>query len=329
VLLLETLAVAYFQARGAMRLLDAQLSADARRYPTAPRAPRAASPRTAAKSASSIYARNPFDSSTGALSPDGVAPAPAEPTLPPVPADPLRAPACTDFTVTIVSTAETPLGSAAAVKEKTDFRPARLVRSGDRIGAAQVVFIADNPLTGSPTVWLEQASTLCQIALFGVVPSPVVAVESPPPATELVSAMPSFALPGQTILDNGPKLVARAASPDIAARIKRVGADEFEVERRVLASALENQSDLSRELRFQPDPSTPGSSVVRAVGVRSSTLLGLLGFSNGDVVLRGNGQSLGAAESVLQVYGKLQSSAEIRVDVERAGAVHHMLYRLH
>jgi hypothetical protein len=329
VLLLGTLGVAYLQARGAMRLLGARLSVDLRSHQLAPPASKAASPpRVALKSASLIYARNPFDSKLRALSPNAAPVAAAQATSPPLPLDPLRAPACADLTVTIVSTTLSPLHAVAAVKETKDPQPPRLVHLGDRIGAAQVVFIGDNPLTGSPTVWLEQASVVCQLALFGLVLPPVAAVESTTTATEAPSAMPTFAQPGQTILDNGPKLQARAASPDIAARIKRVGADEFEVDRRVLASALENQSDLSRELRLQPDPAAPGGGVLRAVGVRSSTLLGLLGFSNGDVLLRVNGQSLAAAESVLQVYGKLQTSAEIHVEVERAGVVHRLLYRL-
>jgi general secretion pathway protein C len=320
-----TLGAAYWQARGAMWLLDAHLSealAARRSHASSTLSPRPPTPRPGLpKSAAAVLVRNPFDSSTGPL----LGEASLSPSPPPAPGEPLTAPVCEDLVVTIITTGRTPQEAAAAVKDASAERPPRL-RVGDRVGDAEVAFIGDNPLTGSPTVWLERGSSLCQLSLFGAAsPAPTA-----PGSTEgePASTMPGFAQPGQTILDNGPKLLARAASPDIAARIKRVDTDEFEVDRRVLSSALENQSDLLRELRIQPNPAAPGSSMVRAVNVRSSTLLGLLGFSSGDVLLRVNGESLGAAETALQVYGKLQTSTEIRVEVERAGNVRTLLYRV-
>lgn len=332
VTLAGTLAAAYWQARGAMWLLDAHLSeAIAARRPQAPptlSAPSLAPRPGLPKSAAAVLSRNPFDSSTGPLSGAASTSTSPAPSAPPGPIDPLTVPACADLVVTIITTGRTPQDAAAAVKQVSTERLPRLVHVGDRVDAAEVAFIGDNPLTGSPTVWLERGSTLCQLSLFGAAPSPPATAAPPSTAQEPASTMPGFAQPGQTILDNGPKLLARAASPDIAARIKRVGVDEFEVDRRVLASVLENQSDLLRELRVQANPAAPGGSLVRAVNVRSSTLLGLLGFSSDDVLLRVNGQSLGAAESALQVYGQVQASAEIRVEVERAGGVRTLLYRV-
>lgn len=298
---------AYFQAAGATQLLGASLIPDENTLavvpklvaPPAPKAPER-------KTAKPILDRNPFDSATGPLT--------AEPTTVDLPeaeadlSDPLKAPACGEIKVAIVTESTDPLWSSAALQGTGETKPI-VRRVGDKVGDAEVAYIGFNRFEGSPSVWLTQGSTLCQAMLFAAQPQPGEGAQKPAAPGEAESE--SEATPGR-----------RGAPPipaDMKAHIQKVSETEFNVDRSVVDKILENQSQLMRSARIVPEQKDGKVVGVRLFGIRPDTLLGTLGLQNGDRLETINGFNMSSPEKALEAYARLRTSEKLQVQVTRRG----------
>ncbi|MEZ4372430.1 MAG: type II secretion system protein GspC [Polyangiaceae bacterium] len=252
-------------------------------------------------SADPILHRNPFDSVTGPLDRQ---PEPEESDEPsgPVNTDPLTAPACDGVTVTIITESTDPLWSFAALRGPSD--PQAVVRRvGDQVADKTVAYIGRNPVEKSPSVWMESGNSLCQVLLFSS--------EEKPPAAAPTRAKPTRA--------KGAKGGANTVPSDIADKIKKVSDNEFEVDRSVVDKVLENQAALMRSARIVPEQKDGKVVGIRMFGIRKDTLLGTLGFQNGDRLENINGFDMTSPEKALEAYARLRTAGNLKVQITRRG----------
>lgn len=291
---------AYFQAAGVSHLVAAELAVGS--GPTFEPMPRVDVQAVPTPAARAIHERNPFDSVTGSLIPD---PADEAEQKKEVTFDnPLTVPACPGVKVHILTESDDPLWSFAAMQGPGDQSPV-LRRVGDKVGDMTVAYMGYNPASASPTVWLE-GDTLCQSSLFGTEP---VAQAAPSPEEEEKED------PNK---DRG-KRNSRAVDPDIANKIKKVSDTEFIIDRSAVDQILENQAELMRSARIVPEQKDGKVVGVRLFGVRPETLLGTLGFTNGDRLESINGFNMGSPEKALEAYARLRTANNLKVQLNRRG----------
>ncbi len=297
--------MAALQASGVMKLFGASLGADEKTLTQAPKAPTAlptgAPQDTKVRTGDAILGRNPFDSVTGPLNAKPIDSA----SLATAPADlsnPLAAPTCDGIKVAIITESDDPTWSIAALQGPQDQRPT-IRRVGDKVGSQDVVYIGYNPVQASPAVWLNNSGSLCQLVLFAPQPTvkPVASASAGPPAP-----------PGS----GGP-----AAVPgDIASKIQKISETEFAVDRSVVDKILENQAELMRSARIVPEQQGGKVVGIRLFGIRPDTLLGTLGFQNGDRLESINGFNMASPEKALEAYARLRTASNLEVKVTRRGS---------
>ena len=106
---------------------------------------------------------------------------------------------------------------------------------------------------------------------------------------------------------------------DIASKIQRVSATEFNVDRSVVDKILENQAELMRSARIVPEQENGKVVGVRLFGIRPDTLLGTLGMENGDRLESINGFNMASPEKALEAYARLRTADHLTVAINRKG----------
>lgn len=305
----------YFQAAGAVELVAANVLV----APAAGAGPngnvrrparRPARGRPATTSGDAILARNPFDSVTGPLDRAALEIAVPEPVKESLDLnDPLNAPECPDVAVNIVSESPDPEWSLAQLKGPGDSE-ATTRRVGDDVGELKVAYIGFNSLKASPAVWLLNDDQVCQALLFSEKDAASASKASPPPAA---AAPPPRSRRGSR-RGNAP-----AVPSEIADKIQKVSETEFNVDRSVIDSVLENQAQLMRSARIVPEQKDGKTVGIRLFGIRQDTLLGTLGMQNGDRLEKINGFDMASPEKALEAYARLRTATKLTVQVTRRG----------
>ena len=301
--------MAYFQASGTTELFGAALSVDEKLLASKPKQ----SPDVAklmaqkvtkrSKSAEPILSRNPFDHVTGPLNAKPLE-MPDDPGSQVDLSNPLAAPRCSSVRVSIVTESPDPLWSIAALQGPGDAKPT-IRRAGDQVGSSSVEYIGYNPVEASPAVWMREGSSLCQALLF-----------APQPAAQpkKVAAKPAPARPKRPGR-RGPSKVP----DDIKNKIQKISETEFNVDRSVVDKILENQAELMRSARIVPEQQAGKVVGIRMFGIRKDTLLGTLGFQNGDRLESINGFNMASPEKALEAYARLRTASNLNVKVNRRG----------
>lgn len=310
----------YFQAAGAVELVAAKalVAPAAVEGPAARRARRAARKPLASgagtTSGDPILARNPFDSVTGPLDRTPISLELPEESTPDKPkldlSDPLNAPECPDIVVNIVSESPDPEWSLAQLKGPGD-NAASMRRVGDELGKLTIAYIGFNSVKASPSVWFVSDEQICQALLFsekGASASSAPAA-SPPPAPS-----PPSRRSRRTTASN-----ANAVPAEIADKIQKVSDTEFNVDRSVIDSVLENQAQLMRSARIVPEQKDGKTVGIRLFGIRQDTLLGTLGMQNGDRLEKINGYDMASPEKALEAYARLRTASSLTVQLTRRG----------
>lgn len=308
----------YFQAAGTVELVAAKalVAPAAVEGPAARRARRAARKPLASgagtTSGDPILARNPFDSVTGPLDRTPISLELPEST-PDKPAldlsDPLNAPECPDIVVNIVSESPDPEWSLAQLKGPGD-NAASMRRVGDELGKLTIAYIGFNSVKASPSVWFVNDEQICQALLFSEKDASASAAPaaSPPPAPRVPARRTRRAASS-----------ANAVPAEIAEKIQKVSDTEFNVDRSVIDSVLENQAQLMRSARIVPEQKDGKTVGIRLFGIRQDTLLGTLGMQNGDRLEKINGYDMASPEKALEAYARLRTAESLTVQVTRRG----------
>lgn len=253
-------------------------------------------------SAEAIVARNPFDSVTGPLN----RPAPtAEPELvAPALTNPYLAAECpVDTKVAVIAAAADPVASVVVLASQQTGGVKRLFRMGDPVGEQRVWYITWD------RVWLRTGADLCQAKMFRDPKS----AAAPPPPPKAVAAP-----------KGGPPSVVN----EIKARIQRVSATEFNVDRSVIDTILENQGQLMRSARIIPERENGKTVGIRLMRVTPDSLLGTIGLENGDRLETINGFDITSPEKALEAYARLRTAGHISVAVNRRGKPVTIEYRI-
>lgn len=294
---------AYFQAAGITQLAGSALAPDDKGLagPPVPRvhvaAPASSGPEDHTTSARWIMERNPFDS---------VTPRPLD-APPVVDAGPEavidlehyeNAPVCDGVKALIIVASGEPGWSMAALSAGAGTPQTKLVRVGDEIGGGRVVQIIE-----WNRVVLSLGSAICQMQMFK---------PSKPAATAAAAPAPTPPPPAPA---GGP-----ASLPaDIASKIQKVSANEFNVDRQVVDKILENQAELMKSARIVPEQENGKVVGIRLFGIRPDTLLGTLGLENGDRLQSINGFDMASPEKALEAYARLRTADHLTVQVNRRG----------
>jgi general secretion pathway protein C len=309
---------AYLQASAAMQLLGAAVAADenalgagAARSLRAPAEEDELGAPPAEKTAKAILSRNPFDSVTGSLI-DQPSANNAESALA-ANTDPLLAPVCDGIRLAMVTESRDPEWSMASLQVAGE-SAARLLRPGDEVTGKQIAYIGHNPRENSPAVWLTANSSLCQALLFAALPTAAAAAAHTP------ASPPATAAPAAGAL--------APALAEIALRIKKLSDTEFEADRSVIDIVLKNQDLLMRGTRIVPEQKDGKVLGIRLFGMRSDTLLGVLGFQNGDRLESINGVDMISPEKMLEAYARLPAASRLTVRINRRGQPVSIDYRL-
>jgi general secretion pathway protein C len=302
---------AYFQASGIGALTGAALESGAgsSRAPVA-RDAVAAPGRARAKSAEAILSRNPFDSVTGPLDEHPVHNVPSAAVSS---TDPLQAPACPGIHVHIVTEAEDPAWSRAALQRDGDDK-ADVYRVGDTVGDQKIAYIGYNPRARSPAVWLENGSSLCQALLFADAPRAgapggVPPVSSPPPPTPVT--IPSAPRPQHKPLSK--------VDPKLASRIRQLSDTQVRVSPAAVDDILGQPDQLMPSSGVLPESENGNIKGIRIFGIRSNTLLGKLGLESGDRVESVGGVKVTSPDKAIEGYGKMRGAGSLKIQVNRRG----------
>lgn len=235
-------------------------------------------------SADAIFARSPFDSEHGRLSRPSAARAPSEPELDPQ--LPSNAPPCVGLQL-MVSAAATDAAASLASFQLGDGKNV-LGRRGDDIAGKRLEYI------GWDRAWLTSDGRICQTELYR-------------------TREPKLAEPVPAPLG--------AVDPSIGKGIRKRSATEFEIDRSVLDRIVDNNSELLKMIRVVPDKQGEQVKGLKLLGIKSGSLLSLLGLENGDRLQTINGFDVTSPERALEAYARLRAGADqLRVKVERGGA---------
>lgn len=311
VVLLALVAVAaYFQAAGITQVVGAAIAVDGKAlFPSAAgttgRVGGPAGSTDHTFSAVKIIERNPFDSVKGDLNPP-VPTASSEVSGPPLPAteDPYAAPPCEGVKILATAVSDEAAWSFASLSGGTGEGPgSKMKRQGDEYAGKRVWFVRWD------RIWLIGPGTFCQAEMFPYAAARAAA------ASAASAAATSAPPPVPTTPGKGVPTVA----PDIASKIQKISANEFNIDRTVIDKVLENQSELMRAARIVPEQENGKTIGIRMFGIRSDTLLGVLGMESGDRLEKINGFEMGSPEKALEAYARLRTAEKLTVNLNRRG----------
>jgi general secretion pathway protein C len=299
---------AYFQASGMGQLVASSVALDPSAVPSALAAPPRAAPATTSQdhttSAQAIISRNPFDSQTP-LDGQKIELPDATPVKEEVNRDPYEDPDCDVAKVLLIVASDDPQWSFAALVGADG--KSQLRRQGDEIGGHTVFYIGDlrndeQRHNGKreifDRVWLAAPSGgRCQLRIGGKAPS-----------KQIVPATPAVKKPGKS-----------GVPSEISDKIHKVSDTEFNVERSVIDSILENQAELMKSARIVPEKEGDKVVGIRLFGIRPESLLGTLGLENGDRLSSINGFEMSDPQKALEAYATLKTADHLTVSVNRHG----------
>lgn len=303
---------AYFQATGIGALTGAALEvgagSSARRAAPGSSGP----PPPARKSAQAILARNPFDSVTGPLTAVPASSAMST-ALAPV-TDPLEAPKCSGIHVHIVTQADDPAWSRAALQRDGDDK-AGVYRVGDTVGDRTIAYIGYNPRERSPAVWLENGSSLCQALLFADTSTTSTSAPVPPSA-------PPPPPPSRVTIPSGRRPTHKKRhpiDPKLASGIRKLSDTQVRVSPSVVDGILAEPDQLMPRTGVLPESVNGKVMGIRIFGIRDNTLLGHLGLQSGDRVESVGGVKVTSPDKAIEGWDKMRGGGLLKIRVNRQG----------
>jgi len=100
-------------------------------------------------------------------------------------------------------------------------------------------------------------------------------------------------------------------------RIRKVGDNNYVMDRREVAGVLEDFNKLLTQIRIVPHFKDGKPNGFKVFNIRPNSLFMKLGMVNGDIIKRVNGLDITGPEQALQMYQQLKQESRITIDLER------------
>lgn len=110
--------------------------------------------------------------------------------------------------------------------------------------------------------------------------------------------------------------------------VKRVSANEYQIDRSMLMNELNDLTKLGMQARVVPNYKGGKYEGFKLIGVRPNSLYRAIGIRSGDVVKSVNGAELNSPNKAITLFEELKNQAKITVDVERGGRSMQLLYQV-
>lgn len=251
------------------------------------------------KSGGAILQRNPFDSVTGPLDGKPLPPIDTKETAHSTPTgDPYDDSDCSGIRSSLITATEDPAWSFASLSS-TDGE--KLHRIGDKVGSftvAHIGYYESEHHDTFPRVWLSNAGSRC-----------IVGMGAPEPG----QAKPSVTSPARP---TSAKAKEKAALQDkVRSTIKKVGENQFEVDRSGVELIIKNYAKLAGSLR-----SRPTKEGMRVSGIKQDDVLSELGMKTGDMLQSINGFDMTDPDKAVDAYAKLRKAGQLDIQMTRDGA---------
>jgi len=112
------------------------------------------------------------------------------------------------------------------------------------------------------------------------------------------------------------------SDPDDAllATIRKIDDSHYSVPRATIDSLLADPMKAALSARIVPAIKNGKPVGFKLYAIRPSSIIGKLGFRNGDTILAINGYELTSPDKALEIYTKLKSVDSLTFDIERRGS---------
>lgn len=211
-------------------------------------------------------------------------------------------PLCTG-NLRLVAAVEHPFGEEWSVAAITAGGNTRVYRVGQSADGNELRHIDAQQVT------LAANGRACRLVMFSD-------EEGPAAAPRVQRTAPAEEAPLRTQLSRNQGAITDAA---MEAGITRVSENNYNVERSLVDTVLQNQQELLRAARIIPHEENGQVVGVKMYGIRRNNLLGRLGIQNGDMLRTINGYDMSSPDSALEAYTRLQSSDHLTLSVVRRG----------
>lgn len=294
------LTAAYLQASGISNLVAGHLVPHEAALPV--RSTTAKATGLVPKSAAAILGRNPFDSVTGPLDGKTIAVADIKEPTPPSNGDPYEDTDCSGIRSSLITATEDPAWSFAALSSNDG---EKLHKIGDKVGAFTVTHIGyyeskhhEEHTQVFPRVWLTGSGSRCIVGMGA--PEPSAAKPASPTSPRPTSAK---------------KAAAKELQDQVKKYVKKVGEDQYEVDRKGVELIIKNYAKLAGTLR-----SRPTKEGMRVSGIKPDDILSELGLQTGDMLQSINGFDMSDPDKAVDAYAKLRKAGQLDIQMTRDGA---------
>lgn len=101
--------------------------------------------------------------------------------------------------------------------------------------------------------------------------------------------------------------------------VREVGANHYQLERKMLDEQFADLTQLARQARVIPHYRDGRPQGYKLIGIRAKSLYSHIGLRSGDLIKRINGTAINSPNDALSLFEKLKSSDTVSLEVERAG----------
>lgn len=299
VLLVTLASTAFFLAQGTTNLVAASFLEVDRSVTTTSNGPRVVASRQA-QDDTQILRRNIFDGVPLDGEPVVESDQPDEPVGEPEVIDPSGPQPPCDGSMRLVAAVAHPINEAWSVAAIVGAAgKALMYRPGQSVDSREVVEVRHH------SVVMRQGGSLCQIAMF---------------ADEEVAAAPRAVVPTAPTRPERPSRDEGPITSDaMESGITRVSDTNFNIQRSLVDTVLENQQALLSAARIIPHEENGRTVGVKMYGIRRNSLLGRLGVQNGDMLRTINGYDMSSPDSALEAYTRLRTADHLTLNVVRRG----------
>jgi general secretion pathway protein C len=119
-----------------------------------------------------------------------------------------------------------------------------------------------------------------------------------------------------------------AKSGDVGKGIKKVGQDQWAIDRDEIDKTLSNLNSIAMQARIVPSFKDGEANGFKLFAIRPNSLYSKLGIQNGDIIHKINGFAINSPDKALEIYQKLKNARSIEIQLTRRGKSKKLNYRV-